>query len=220
MFKIIYNLQIIGTLVQDNLQIIGTLVQDNLQIIGTLVQDNMISDFEGISGLFYVEDFLSSDQQQNILDEVLKMNFEGITGSNSRRVVQYGYTYSYDRSGLSKTNPIPDFLSELVTTDIMQGLGLDFDQKFDQLIINEYKTGQKISPHTDHIKQFGDTIACISLGQVVDLTFQHGDIIKKINAKAGSMYVMTGDARYKWKHSLSNNKKCTRYSLTFRIKQS
>jgi alkylated DNA repair dioxygenase AlkB len=87
---------------------------------------------------------------------------------------------------------------------------------FDQLIINEYKPGQQIAPHTDHVTQFGPVIACITLGQQVPITFGLGLDKKILEIEPGSMYIMTDEARYRWTHSLKNTSQGTRYSLTYR----
>ena len=67
-----------------------------------------------------------------------------------------------------------------------------------------------------YIFQSGPIIACLTVGQTVPIHFKNGSIVKTINIEEGSMYIMTGDARYKWQHSLKNNTEGVRYSLTYR----
>jgi alkylated DNA repair dioxygenase AlkB len=162
---------------------------------------------------------------------VQNLNFTPIAGPNSRRVVQFGYTYSYDRSGLMPTADIPDILrlDNLISLDFLDHFkevfntsttNLNFDPaKFDQLIINEYKPGQQIGPHIDHPSQFGDIICCISIGETSYVRFSYDQEKKsfKYKLEPGSIYIMSGDARYKWKHSLVNRGNHIRYSLTYRI---
>jgi len=130
-------------------------------------------------------------------------------------VVHYGYSYAYDRSGLRATVPIPDYLDVLVDMNRINNI-CHISKAFDQLIINQYKPKQQIAPHIDHVNQFGPIIACITLGQSVPIIFSLDTIKKTIHVAPGSMYIMTGDARYLWKHSLKNISDGIRYSLTYR----
>ena len=144
----------------------------------------------------------------SIRSYVLKITYN----TNSRRVAQFGYQYSYDRSGLKKIDTIPTDLMELIELNKIDFLKDDFEQ----LIINECLPGQGISAHIDHPRQFGPIIVCITIGSDGIMNFEKGDLEVKLKVKEGSMYIMTGDSRYEWKHSFKNNSSKTRYSLTFR----
>ena len=172
-----------------------------------------------IGGLWYIENYLTKEELDMIKNKLeTEINLEPIYNSSSRRVAHYGYYYSYDRSGLKMAPSIPDYLANLVSVGkINHALKMQLvENEFEQLIINEYKTGQKIAYHTDHTKLFGPIVACITVGQAVPIKFKYGDIIKTINVDEGSLYIMTNDARYKWQHSLNNTTNNTRYSLTYR----
>jgi len=177
----------------------------------------VIANFEDISGLFYIEDYLSEEKINEVKKYLNKLDFSAISNAtNSRRVAHFGYYYSYDRTGLTCAPTIPDFLNVLVDDVEITGKGFI---EFDQVIINEYKPGQGIAPHTDHTKLFGPIIACITIGSSVPITFRNGNITKKLEIKEGSMYIMTKDSRYKWTHSLTNKSKDVRYSITYRAIQ-
>jgi alkylated DNA repair dioxygenase AlkB len=175
-------------------------------------------DMAGITGLFYIENYLSATEMDLITEKLsTDIKFEGIYGKKSRRVAQYGYYYSYDRSGLKVAPPIPNYLAALVSVDRINNLIENLiTTNFDQLIINEYYPNQKIAYHTDHPSQFGPIIACLTVGQCVPINFMCDDQVTTIDVKPGSMYIMTGAARYQYKHSLKNNTNSTRYSLTYR----
>jgi|SRR5579872_691798 len=177
-------------------------------------------DFEGVPGLIYISNFLDTEEVAYLQEFISSLKFEPITSAaNSRRVAQYGYTYAYDRSGVTKTDPIPLDLCEMVSASKLNNLMRCnmVSSEFDQLIINEYTPGQQIAYHTDHIKQFDEVIACVTVGQSVPIMFKlDDDVVKELDVKSGSMYIMTGDARYKWKHHLKNTGAENRYSLTFR----
>jgi hypothetical protein len=56
-------------------------------------------------------------------------------------VIQYGYTYAYDRSGVTKCSLIPEIYMKLIDNErVKKVLGSEY--AFDQLIINQYIPGQ------------------------------------------------------------------------------
>ena len=99
----------------------------------------------------------------------------------------------------------------------------------DQVIINEYRSGQGIDPHVDSLN-FDSHICSLSLGSDIIVRFQKDfkldysktNTIIPIKLYKRSFLEMTGNARYKWKHGISKTKKDgdsvrgTRYSITFR----
>ena len=184
------------------------LALSNLRINRLMFKPTFIENFENIPGLFFIHNFLSPSEITFIHNKLPSINFEPITlSTNSRRVAHFGYYYSYDRSCLEPAAPIPEYMKILL---------IPLKQNFDQMIINEYKPRQKITPHIDHPEQFGPIIACISIGQTVAIDFALGNVKKNIKVKSGSLYMMTADSRYKWKHGLTNSGPENRYSLTFR----
>ena len=67
----------------------------------------------------------------------------------------------------------------------------------DQVIINEYKPGQGISPHIDCESCFGPRIFSLSLGSQVIMEFtQDGNPKKEILLTPRSLVMMYGEARY------------------------
>jgi alkylated DNA repair dioxygenase AlkB len=82
------------------------------------------------------------------------------------------------------------------------------DQEADQAIINEYQPGQGISPHVDCVPCFGPVVAAISLGSgcVMDFTHPQDGTKVPVHLAPGSLCVMTGPARYAWRHSIAARK--------------
>ena len=193
---------------------IATMTLETFYLLKT-IKPQVTENFENIPGLYYIRNFLDTSEMNFLNNKIKSIKFEPITTAlNSRRVAHFGYYYSYDRSGLKVAPPLPEYMRTLITQSKLKQIILP--QEFDQLIINEYKPGQRISAHTDHTKQFGPIIACISLGQSVPITFTLGSIKKTFNIESGSLYIMTKESRYKWLHSLINPGPNIRYSLTFR----
>lgn len=94
------------------------------------------------------------------------------------------------------------------------------------MIVNEYKPGQGIAPHVDHVKFFKDGIASISLGSDVMMDFINTtttSLKKQGVLPKRSVLAMHGVARYKWRHGIAQRakdpivgKRGRRVSLTFR----
>lgn len=176
-------------------------------------------DFLGINGLWYIENYLTKEELIQIKTALQSnVKLQPLGNAYSRKVAHYGYYYSYDRSGLREADEIPVDFSKLVDADRINKLVEEFliTKPFEQLIINEYKPGQQIGYHTDHISQFGPIIICLTVGQSVPIKFKFNSDVKILQIAEGSAYIMTGDSRYKWKHSLKNNSRENRYSLTYR----
>ncbi len=175
---------------------------------------HIIENFNDIKGLYYIENYLSdseSDEFKNYIKQ--HVTLEPITNAkNSRRVAHFGYHYSYNNAGLTPAPKIPAWLNDLIDPN----LSILKNINFNQIIINEYLPGQQIAYHTDHTKLFGPMIACVTVGQSMPIYFRNHDIVKTLNIKSGSMYMMTGESRYQWQHSLKNNSDDVRYSLTYR----
>ena len=175
-----------------------------------------------IIGLWYIPNYLTTEELELIKKKLAnEIIFDPLSKGNlkSRHVAHYGYNYSYNRTGLTKASPIPDYLLTLVEpkriNDILKTKL--FNKEFEQLIINEYKPGQQIAYHIDHQKQFGSVIACLTIGQSVPIKFKKDGVEKIINVEEGSLYIMSKDSRYLWQHSLINNGDYNRYSLTYRF---
>lgn len=183
---------------------------------------------EVIKGLTYIPNFLTQEEIKELYTYLEKEKWSGISHRvDSREVVQYGYIYAYDRSGMTKTDPVPERYLKLLkkieksnTCSISQVIENKSVDNIDQLIINKYKANQGISPHVDHVKYFSDTVICISVGREVEVIFTGVEAkdSHKLKVESGSLYIMTGDARYKYTHSIEANDKEgeLRYSLTFR----
>ena len=93
----------------------------------------------------------------------------------------------------------------------------------DQVIINECKPGQGMSPHIDCESCFGPRNFSLSQGsQVIMESTQDGNPKKEILLTPRSLVMRYGEARYNWKHSIPARLKDNgvdreeRLSLTFR----
>src|SRR5271154_6258244 len=117
------------------------------------------------SGMLYLKDVITKEQEIALLKEIYGDIFGKLkpwqVGPGGRRVQQFGFVYDYDAKNISfdaKAPPIPKLFMETIQTfadrcDI---------SKINQIIVNEYQSGQGITPHSDHPK-FGDTILSLRL---------------------------------------------------------
>ena len=172
---------------------------------------NQVIDVKKISkvpGLYVIKNLISKDNGKiiiNKLDTNGKWKPLSLT-KNSRKVQQYGFEYHY-KSGNIKvpTDPMPDYIYTLSDklTYICKKLDIiDDSYNFNQCIVNNYNKGQAISAHIDKT-DYGKVIGCYTVGtQAAIMAFTLGSQIYELKAKPNSLYIMSGDARWKWKHEM------------------
>ena len=177
-----------------------------------------------------IDTFNKSDRLQTELKAVPNV-MTGRVSEHARRAVSFGYFYDYHSHQITeKAEPIPRFIRQVldfVLNEVSAQLDptVDIDY-FNQLIINEYVPGQGIGAHIDDVK-YGDTILVLSFGSAVEIQFTRPDHPNYTQwVDANSVYIMSDEARYKWKHQIVSRKtdrsagsrvaRSTRYSWTFR----
>lgn len=197
---------------------------DNVDIVDIVD----IEKFEKIQGLFYIDNI--KEDTSFVISELDKLEWIPLSNyKNSRLVQHYGYKYNYSTYQINeKCNELPIFLNNFrdILTDICLQLNIiDKNYKFNQCIVNNYYTGQGINPHID-VKSYGSVIGCFTFGSGTIMKFTKDKDDIDIYVKPNSLYIMSGDSRYKWCHSMPckkndivNNSKIQRdrrISLTFR----
>lgn len=177
--------------------------------------------FLDVPGLSLTPNFITPEEEQSLLESLEK---EPWNTNLSRRTQHYGYEYNYNEKEAKKeAPPIPPYCTYLVDRMLEQGI---LKERPDQMIVNEYKPGQGIAPHVDHVKFFADGIASISLGSDVMMDFincKNPSLKKQGVLPKRSVLAMHGIARYKWRHGIAQRmkdpvcgKRGRRVSLTFR----
>lgn len=191
----------------------------------SLLMDQEAEPEINISGLIYIPDFISVQEQDFLLSQIDQQTW---LTDLKRRVQHYGYKYDYKARTVGNDaylGPLPDWL-------------LSFSKKLhdnrifpsvsDQVIVNEYLPGQGISAHIDCIPCFADTIASLSLGSPCVMEFANPKTSEKksILLEDRSLIVLSGPARYEWLHAIPARKsdiingikteRARRVSLTFR----
>ena len=174
----------------------------------------------GIKGLLYIPDYITASEETQLIKTINKQLWDN---SLKRRVQHYGYRYDYKARNVTPDmyiGKLPKWLNDLATRIKDDGL---CDDVLDQVIINEYQTGQGIAPHIDCEKCFGPRIFSISLGSQAVMEFTRtGKPKKEILLSPRSLVMLYSEARSVWRHSIPTRLKDNgvergvRISLTFR----
>lgn len=148
-----------------------------------------------------------------------------------RRVQHYGYEFIYGKNSVNPDNKLeslPEWLEPPLSrmNEVCRSYNGP-DSELDQLTINEYHPGQGIPPHVDSHAPFKEAFTVLSLCGGVVMSFKsHKGQSKHLYLPPRSLYVLTGESRYAWFHSISERRsdrveeqtlfRKRRVSLTFR----
>ncbi|WTW93022.1 alpha-ketoglutarate-dependent dioxygenase AlkB [Streptomycetaceae bacterium NBC_01309] len=161
-----------------------------------------------VPGLRYVADWLTADACRALLDDIDAAPW---SAQLRRRVQHFGHQYEYGRRSVAvgpqaaTAPPLPEWAREAAARLVHAGL---MDREAEQVIVNEYRPGQGISAHVDCLPCFGPVIAAISLGSAchMDFTGPEGGAKLSVPLAPGSLLVMTGPARFTWRHAIAARK--------------
>jgi alkylated DNA repair dioxygenase AlkB len=157
----------------------------------------------GITGLLYIPDFVSADEEISLLQIIDARPWR--TDLN-RRTQHYGYIYDYKARRVDPTmylGALPDWLISIAEQLVEDGL---MPIVADQAIINEYEPGQGIADHIDCTPCFGDVIASLSLGSAAIMDYKCDGQKAEIWLDRRSIVTMRGVARYEWTHGIAKRK--------------
>lgn len=169
------------------------------------------------NGLTIVEEFLTVSEHDNCLGEI---DSQPWSTDLNRRTQHYGSKYDYTTgkavgAGSAPEPPAP--LREVAAKLVGSGF---YDVEPDQIIVNEYvvddENVQGIAAHRDRTDSFGPVIATVSLNESWAMRFTNEEESVEAILPVRSVAVMTGDARYVWKHSVPPRKFDTSQSIKIR----
>ncbi len=155
-----------------------------------------------IQGLQYIPDYISKNQEKQLIDIIDTQNW---LNDLKRRVQHYGYKYDYTARKTTSDHyigAIPDWLSPLCQKLLEDKI---FKIIPDQVIINEYLSGQGISSHIDCIPCFGDVICSLSLNSPCVMEFIKEEKVPML-LESRSLVAPEGESRYNWKHGIAARK--------------
>jgi alkylated DNA repair dioxygenase AlkB len=102
------------------------------------------------SGFLYAPELITAAAQETLVSDIVALpfapfQFHGFTGN--RRVVSFGWRYSFDGGGLQKADDMPEFLSALRPA-IGRFSGIE-PSSFEHVMVTEYAPGAAIGWHKD-----------------------------------------------------------------------
>jgi alkylated DNA repair dioxygenase AlkB len=172
-------------------------------------------------GLTFEEAFIGRDEEASLLAVIASLplseaRYRGFTAR--RRVASYGTQYDFDDLKLSAGLPLPDALRPL-REKAAAWIGVAPDA-FTNVLVAEYRPGTPLGWHRD-VPDF-EAIVGVSLGGAARMRLRpyppvnpkKADVIS-IALPPRSAYVMRGDARWRWQHSIAPTTQL-RWSITLR----
>lgn len=180
------------------------------------------------AGLVYRADFVTAAEEQALVREIErldlgKVEMRGVVAR--RRTAHFGWNYHYETFELSYGKPIPDFLLGL--RERLSELTAVRPDEFGEALVTEYPPGAPIGWHRD-APAFGIVVG-ISLVSECRMRFRPWPHVPARRGQAKqsqaplpeqtlaprSAYVLQGDARTRWEHSIPPVA-ARRYSITYR----
>ena len=169
-------------------------------------------------GFLVQDEFLGVDEEAALVERFQSLEFHamrmrGVTAR--RRVIQYGWKYSFETFRMTEGPPLPDFL--LAIRDRAARVAGLASAELSEGLLTEYSPGAPIGWHRD-APGFGVVVG-ISLLSACRFRFRRGHTgaweTAEVRLMPRSIYVLTGPARTEWEHSIPAVD-ALRYSITFR----
>jgi DNA oxidative demethylase len=184
-----------------------------------VARSRSLFDAAGLPEGFRIQDgFLTESEESSLAERFRSMEFHdvrmrGVTAR--RRVIQYGYQYSFETFQMTEGPPVPEFL--LPIGDRAAAFAEVPAHELSEVLVTEYSPGAAIGWHRD-APGFGIVVG-VSLLAPARFRFRRGETGARDNAEARleprSIYVLSGPARTEWQHSIPAVG-ALRYSITFR----
>jgi alkylated DNA repair protein (DNA oxidative demethylase) len=169
-------------------------------------------------GLLLRPELLTVAEEAALLARFGDLPFDPIVlhGRAARRTARhYGLGYDYESRTPQPGEPVPGWL--LPVRRRAAGLAGEEPEALVEVLVQRYPPGATIGWHRD-APAFG-TVIGVSLGGSCRLRFQRGTgdrrRVWEILLHPRSGYVLAGEARRSWQHSIPPTKEL-RYSITFR----
>lgn len=174
-------------------------------------------------GLLYFPNFITAEEETDLLRFIVAIEFKGFCmhGKLARRSVKsFGYSYDFDKRIAEPSCPVPPEL-EFLRIKIARQAGIH-EAKLIQCLVSRYPPGATIGWHCD-VMAFGPQVFGVSLLSSCFLRFQKTQVSKRkvyeMESHPRSLYILSGEARYKWQHSIPSVKQ-ERYFITWRTLKS
>jgi alkylated DNA repair dioxygenase AlkB len=164
------------------------------------------------------ENFLDPAEEMALADRFRSLEFHEVRMRGvaaRRRVIQYGWKYSFESFRMTEGPALPEFL--IPVRDRAAGFAAVSADELSEGLLTEYSPGATIGWHRD-APGFGIVIG-ISLLSPCRFRFRRGRTgawdTSEVRLLPRSIYLLTGPARSEWQHSIPATSDL-RYSITFR----
>ena len=171
-----------------------------------------------LPGLDYRPDFIDAAEERALIGHLDQMElspfrFHGWTGKRKTRT--FGWRYDFDDSSFAPAEPLPEWLQPL-RDRAAAFAGVELDE-FVHALLARYDPGAGIGWHRD--RPVFDKVVGVSLGAPAVVRFRQrtdsGFRRVELPVEPRSAYLLTGDARHEWEHSIAPGEEL-RFSITFR----
>ena len=171
-----------------------------------------------IAGLKYEEDVISETEEKGLLDRLMALElapfrFHGFIGN--RKTQSFGWRYDFDDASFTSTEPIPVWLQHL--RERAARIASVQPEDFAHALLARYDPGAGIGWHRD--RDVFEKVVGISVNTAATLRFRlragSGFRRASLNVEARSAYLISGESRWDWEHSISPGDQL-RFSITFR----
>ena len=179
---------------------------------------SLLFDTPLIAGLRYQENVIAEAEERALLErlgalELSPFRFHGWLGN--RKTQSFGWRYDFEDASFVPAEPIPDWLQPPRESAAAFG-GMQPDD-FVHVLLARYDPGAGIGWHRD--RDVFENVVGISLGTPATLRFRQrttrGFRCANIEVPPRSAYLLSGEARHDWEHSISPGENL-RFSITFR----
>lgn len=182
----------------------------------------MLSLFEAISapvsGFKYDPELISRKDEHELLSRIITLPFGTVVFRGveaRRRIVQFGWDYRFASRKATPAAPIPAFLLPL--RERAAALADVRPEQLEEVLVTEYPPGAGIGWHRD-APPFGIVVGVSLLSlckfRLKPVGTSQGKIVT-VRLEPRSAYVLAGEARSSWLHSIPPATRL-RYSITFR----
>jgi DNA oxidative demethylase len=171
-----------------------------------------------IAGLRYEQEVIGKDEERVLIERLSHLGltpfrFHGWIGN--RKTQTFGWRYDFDDASFAPADPIPQWLDSLrATAAEFAGVA---PADFVHVLLARYDPGAGIGWHRD--RDLFDKVVGVSLNTPATLRFRQrgGGGFKRATLEVAprSAYLVSGEARYDWEHSIAPGQ-ALRFSITFR----
>jgi alkylated DNA repair dioxygenase AlkB len=174
------------------------------------------------AGLLYAPDFLSGAMERELLEGIAALDLREARYKEytaRRRVAAFGAGYDFDANELTPAPVMAPFLLPL--RERIAAWASVEAAAFGYALVAEYRPGTPLGWHRD-VPHF-ELVAGVSLASAATMRFRRypprkGSPIHTLELAPRSAYVLRGEARWEWQHSIAATQRL-RYSITFRTRR-